>query len=57
MKLKTSLAILDRAGHSVPKNVNVKGVHAVVSPADLKAIQQRALEIGMTSGVIDVESE
>jgi hypothetical protein len=57
LKLKTSLAILDRAGHSVPKNVNVKGVHAVVTGETLDAIKQRAIEIASRSDVIDVEPE
>jgi hypothetical protein len=56
MKMKASLAILDRAGHGVPKNVNVRGVHAIVSKDDLMAIKQRAVEIGLNAGVIDVES-
>lgn len=56
MRLKASLAVLDRAGHGVPKNVNVRGVHAIVSKDDLALIKQRAVEIGLSSGVIDVES-
>lgn len=47
LQVKTSLAILDRAGHSVPKNVNVKGVHAIVSADDLEKIKQRGAEIGI----------
>lgn len=58
LQVKTSLAILDRAGHSVPKNVNVKGVHAVVSAEDLERIKARGAEIGIyeeeDSEVIDV---
>ena len=56
LKLKTSLAVLDRAGHSVPKNVNVKGIHAVITPSDLAKIKERAAEIGIESSeeIIDV---
>ncbi len=54
LKMKTSLAILDRAGHSVPKNVNVKGVHAVVSAADLDRIKARAAEINMIADEEDI---
>lgn len=47
LKVKTSLAILDRAGHSVPKNVNMRAVHAIVTKDDLSRIKERALEIGI----------
>jgi hypothetical protein len=57
LKMKASLAILDRAGHSVPKNVNMKSVHAVLSPNDLAVIKERALEIGLDSGVVDIEPD
>ena len=56
LQMKTSLAILDRAGHAVPKNVNVKGVHAIVSAEDLEKIKARGAEIGIYADedVIDV---
>lgn len=54
LKMKASLAVLDRAGHAVPKNVNVKGMHAVISAQDLIAIKERAAEIGMIADEDDI---
>ena len=48
IRSKNALAILDRAGHAPPKNVNIKGVVATVSADDLVKIKQRAAEIGIT---------
>ena len=44
--------ILDRAGYSAVKNLNVRSIHAVVSPADLEAIKKRALEIAVVNQVV-----
>jgi hypothetical protein len=55
LKAKTCFDILDRAGHSAPKSLNINAVHAIVTPQDLMAIKQRAAEIAMNNGVIDVE--
>lgn len=44
--------ILDRAGYGAVKNLNVRSIHAVVSPADLEAIKRRALEIACENQVV-----
>jgi len=55
LKIKTSLAILDRAGHSVPKNVNLMASHRLVSARDLEMIKSRALQIGLDSDIVEGE--
>ena len=58
MQVKTALSMLDRAGHAPQKNVNVRGIHAIVTPADLQRIKSRAVEIGITEGtIVDIESD
>ena len=55
LKIKTSFAILDRAGHSVPKNVNLTASHRLISPQDLEMIKARALRIGLDSDIVEGE--
>ena len=47
--------ILDRAGHAAVKNLNVRSVHAIVSPADLEIIKRRAIEIAEENRVLIVD--
>jgi hypothetical protein len=52
LKANVAKDILDRAGYSAVKNLNVRSVHAIVSPADLEAIKKRALEIAEGNQVV-----
>jgi len=57
LKLKASLGVLDRAGHSVPRNITSNITHRIVSDSDLALIKQRALEIGIYEEVAEGEVE
>jgi hypothetical protein len=57
LKLKASLSVLDRAGHSVPKNITTNVTHRIVSDHELALIKQRAAEIGIYEDVVEGEVE
>ena len=57
LKLKASLSVLDRSGHSVPKNITTNVTHRIVSEHELALIKQRAVEIGLYENIVEGEVE
>lgn len=52
LRSKNAFGLLAAGGHGATKNVNVKGVHAVLSADDIKEIREQAEQIGIASGII-----
>jgi len=52
LKSRNAFGLLASGGYGPSKNVNVRGVHAVLTPDDIKEIRDQAAKIGISSGLI-----
>jgi len=57
LRSRNAFGLLAAGGHGATKNVNVRSVHAVLTPDDIKEIRMEAEQIGMDNGIIDAEYE
>jgi len=55
LKSRNAFGLLAAGGHGATKNVNVRGVHAVLTPSDIQEIRAEAEQIGMDNNIIDAE--
>lgn len=51
LKSKNAFGLLAIGGYSPQKNVNVRGIHAILTPGDISEIRQQAEKIG----IVDAE--
>lgn len=55
IRSRNSLSLLAIGGHGPSKNVNVKGVHAVLTAEDIQEIRENAQNIAVEIGIIAEE--
>lgn len=55
LKSRNAFGLLAAGGHGATKNVNVRGVHAVLTPSDIQEIRKEAEQIGMDNGIVDAD--
>ena len=56
LKSRNAFGLLAIGGHSVTKNINVRGVHAVLTADDIKEIRENAANVAIEIGVMAEES-
>jgi len=57
LRSRNAFGLLATGGHGPSKNVNVKGVHAVLTADDIKEIREKAESIAVEVGMIDEEAD
>ena len=57
LKSKNAFGLLAIGGHGITKNVNVRGVHAILTPADIAEIRRHAEDIGFSEGIAKVKCQ
>lgn len=55
LRSRNAFGLLATGGHGPSKNVNVKGVHAVLTADDIKEIREKAESIAIDAGMIEEE--
>ena len=56
LKSKNAFGLLAAGGYGPTKNVNIKGVHQILTAADIAEIRNEAEQIGINSGIIDISA-
>ena len=58
LKSRNAFGLLAAGGHGPSKNVNVKGMHAILTSKDIQEIRDQAANIGISNGfVVDDQKE
>jgi len=52
LRSRNAFGLLASGGYGPSKNVNIKGVHAILSADDIRDIRNQAAEIGIASGIV-----
>ena len=52
LRSRNAFGLLAIGGHSVTKNINVRGVHAILTADDIKEIKENAAEVAIEIGVM-----
>ena len=55
LKSKNAFGLLSLGGFAPSKNINVKGVHAVLTADDIAEIKNRGLSLGTEMGIVEAE--
>ena len=54
LRSRNAFGLLAAGGYGPSKNVNIKGVHQILTAADINDIRKEAEQIGIDSGIIDI---
>ncbi len=57
LKSRNAFGLLAAGGYGPSKSVNIKGVHQILTAADIDEIRNEAAQIGIDSGIIDISTE
>jgi len=57
LRSRNAFGLLATGGHGPSKNVNVKGVHAILTADDIKEIRETAESVAIEVGMIEEESD
>jgi len=57
LRSKNAFGLMAVGGYGASKNINVKGVHAVLTAADIQDIKNEAENIGIQNGLIDISED
>lgn len=57
LKSKNALALLAIGGHSPARNVNIRGVHAILTADDIKEIRDNAENVAIEIGLMEEEDK
>lgn len=55
LKSRNAFGLLATGGHGPAKNINVRGVHAILTAADIKEIRDNAESVALEIGILEKE--